>query len=57
LSYGQVIHGGEGFDALSEGRQNALAACGGLTRELRTDRLSAASRNRDGSYALDITPR
>jgi len=25
--------------------------------ELRTDRLSAASRNRDGSYALAITPR
>jgi transposase InsO family protein len=28
-----------------------------MPRELRTDRLSAASRNRDGSYALDITPR
>jgi hypothetical protein len=37
--------------------QNALAACGGVPQELRTDRLSAASRNRDGSYALDITPR
>lgn len=56
-AYGQVIHGGESFVALSEGLQNALAACGGVTRELRTDRLSAASRNRDGSYALDITPR
>ncbi|WP_228009033.1 hypothetical protein [Cyanobium sp. LEGE 06113] len=56
-AYGQVIHGGESFVALSEGLQNALAACGGVPRELRTDRLSAASRNRDGSYALDITPR
>ena len=34
-----------------------LAACGGVPKELRTDRLSAASRNRDGSYALDITSR
>jgi hypothetical protein len=56
-AYGQVIHGGESFVALSEGLQNALAACGGVPQELRTDRLSAASRNRDGSYALDITPR
>ena len=56
-AYGQLIHGGESFVALSEGLQNALAACGGVPRELRTDRLSAASRNRDGSYALDITPR
>jgi len=56
-AYGQVIRGGESFVALSEGLQNALAACGGVPKELRTDRLSAASRNRDGSYALDITPR
>jgi hypothetical protein len=40
-----------------EGLQNALAACGGVPKELRTDRLSAASRNRDGSYAFDITSR
>jgi len=56
-AYGRVIHGSESFVALSEGLQNALAACGGVPKELRTDRLSAASRNRDGSYALDITPR
>jgi len=56
-AYGQVIHGSESFVALSEGIQNALAACGGVPRELRTDRLSAASRNRPGSYALDINPR
>jgi len=55
--YGQVIHGGESFVALSEGLQNAMAVCGGSPSELRTDRLSAANRNRDGSYALDITPR
>lgn len=28
-----------------------------MPKELRTDRLSAASRNRDGSYALDIASR
>jgi hypothetical protein len=44
-----VIHGGESFVALSEGLQNAPAACGGVPKELRTDRLSASSSNRDGS--------
>ncbi len=43
-------------DAL-RGLQNALAACGGVPCELRTDRLAAVSRNCDGSYTLDITPR
>jgi hypothetical protein len=52
---GQVIHGSESLIAPSEGLQNALAACGVVLKELRTDQLSAASRNRDGSYALDIT--
>jgi hypothetical protein len=56
-AYGQIIHGGESVVALSEGLRNALAACGGVPRELYTDRLSAASRNLDGSDALDITPR
>jgi hypothetical protein len=46
--YGQVIHGSKSFVALSEGLQNALAACGGVPHELRTDRLSAASHNRGG---------
>jgi hypothetical protein len=55
--YGQVIHGGDSFVALSEGLQNALASCGGVSRELRTDRLSAANRIRNGSYAADNTPR
>ena len=56
-AYGQIVHGGESFVALSEGLQNALATCGGVPKELRTDHLSTASRNRDGSYAFDITSR
>jgi hypothetical protein len=52
-----VIHGGESFVALSEALQNALAACGGVPAEHRTDRLSACFRNRDGSYAGDYTSR
>ena len=46
-----VIHGGESFIALSEALQNALALCGGVPAEHRTDSLSACFRNRDGSYA------
>ncbi len=53
----EVIHGGESFVALSEGLQNALAACGGVPAEHRTDSLSACYRNRDGSYAADFTSR
>jgi hypothetical protein len=34
-AYGQIVHGGESFVALSEGLQNALAACGGVPKELR----------------------
>jgi transposase InsO family protein len=56
-SYVQVVQGGESFVALSEGLQNALAACGGVPGELRTDRLSAACRNRNGSFSADITRR
>ncbi len=55
--YVEVIHGGESFVALSEALQNALAACGGLPAEHRTDSLSACYRNRDGSYAADFTSR
>ena len=50
-----VIHGGESFVALSEALQNALALCGGVPAEHRTDSLSACFRNRDGSYAGDYT--
>jgi hypothetical protein len=56
-SYTQVVQGGESFVALSEGLQNALATCGGVPAELRTDRLSAACRNRNGSFSADITRR
>ena len=56
-SYAQVVQGGESFVALSEGLQNALASCGGVPDELRTDRLSAACRNRNGSFSADITRR
>ena len=52
-----MVQGGESFVALSEGLQNALAACGGVPGELRTDRLSAACRNRNGSFSSDITRR
>jgi hypothetical protein len=52
-----VIHGGESFVALSEALQNALALCGGVPVEHRTDSLSACFRNRDGSYAGDYTSR
>jgi hypothetical protein len=53
----EVIHGGESFVALSEALQNALAFCGGVPAEHRTDSLSACFRNRDGSYAGDYTSR
>jgi hypothetical protein len=52
-----VIHGGESFVALCEALQNALAFCGGVPAEHRTDSLSACFRNRDGSYAGDYTSR
>jgi hypothetical protein len=53
----EVIHGGESFVALSEALQNALALCGGVPAEHRTDSLSACFRNRNGSYAADFTSR
>jgi len=56
-SYAQVVQGGESFVALSEGLQNALHACGGAPGELRTDRLSAAYRNRKGHFSADVTQR
>jgi hypothetical protein len=46
--YLQVIQGGESFVGLSQGLQNALAACGGAPRIHRTDSLSAAYRNVGG---------
>jgi hypothetical protein len=46
--YVQVIQGGESFVGLSNGLQNALAACGGVPCTHRTDSLSAAYRNTGG---------
>jgi hypothetical protein len=40
-----VVEGGESFEALSKGLQNALWQAGGVPREHRTDSLSAAFRN------------
>ena len=41
----EVIEGGESFEALSRGVQNALWQAGGVPREHRTDSLSAAFKN------------
>jgi hypothetical protein len=50
--YAQIIQGGESFIGLSEGLQNALAACGGVPKQHRTDSLSAAYKNLGGNKAL-----
>jgi len=41
----EVVEGGESFEALSQGLQNALWQAGGSPQEHRTDSLSAAFRN------------
>ena len=41
----EVVEGGESFEALSKGLQNALWQAGGTTQEHRTDSLSAAFKN------------
>jgi hypothetical protein len=43
--YACVVDGGESFEALSQGLQNALWQAGGCPREHRTDSLSAAFKN------------
>ena len=43
--YAEVVRGGESFEALSQGLQNALWQAGGAPREHRTDSLSAAFKN------------
>jgi hypothetical protein len=50
--YVQIIEGGESFIALAEGLQNALAACGGVPKQHRTDSLSAAYHNSGGKHRL-----
>ena len=44
-TYVQVILGGESFESLSSGLQNALWRCGGVPKTHRTDSLSAAYNN------------
>lgn len=43
--YAEVVEGGESFEALSRGLQNAFWQAGGAPREHRTDSLSAAFKN------------
>lgn len=43
--HGEVVTGGESFNALAQGLQNALWALGGVPEEHRTDSLSAAFNN------------
>ena len=45
-AYAQVTYGGESFSALSDGLQKAFRTSGGVPRQLRTDSLSAAYKNR-----------
>ena len=53
--YAQVVLGGESFEALAEGLQNALWACGGVPKTHRTDSLSAAYKNRFEQKEEDFT--
>lgn len=43
--YAEVVDGGESFEALARGLQNALWQAGGVPREHRSDSLSAAFKN------------
>jgi hypothetical protein len=45
--YVEVVEGGESFESLSKGLQNALWQAGGAPKEHRTDSLSAAFKNLD----------
>lgn len=53
----EVVLGGESFEALSSGLQNALWQLGGVPHEHRTDSLSAAFRNLNADAAKDLTQR
>lgn len=44
-TYVKVVLGGESFESLSTGLQNAFWRCGGVPKEHRTDSLSAAFKN------------
>lgn len=53
----EVVLGGESFEALAAGLQNALWHLGGVPQEHRTDSLSAAFRNLNAEAAKDLTQR
>ncbi len=53
----EVVLGGESFEALAGGLQNALWQLGGVPQEHRTDSLSAAFRNLNAEAAKDQTQR
>jgi transposase InsO family protein len=53
----EVVLGGESFEALASGLQNALWQLGGVPQEHRTDSLSAAFRNLNAEAAKDVTRR
>jgi len=56
-SHLKVVLGGESYSALAEGLQEALWRLGGVPREHRTGRLSAAYKNRLGDEQADLTER
>ncbi len=51
-TYTQVVLGGESFESLSSGLQNALWRCGGVPETHRTDSLSAAFNNHTQEQTL-----
>jgi len=53
----EVVLGGESFEALASGLQNALWQLGGVPEEHRTDSLSAAFRNLTAEETKDLTLR
>jgi transposase InsO family protein len=55
--HAEVVLGGESFDALASGLQNALWHLSGVPQEHRTDSLSAAFRNLTADAARDLTQR
>lgn len=55
--HAEVVLGGESFEALASGLQNALWQLGAVPQEHRTDSLSAAFRNLNAEAASDFTQR
>lgn len=55
--HAEIVEGGESFNALSTGLQNALWRAGGIPQEHRTDSLSAAYKNLPDSEQNEFTSR